>query len=90
MTTAWALGAIYGGKLGLTLNPSLATLVAALCCVFSVSPVYVGVLYLLPPDGHQQALKGPGMSASALRCGTCAALSLRAAATLLGACDMVM
>ena len=64
VTTAWALGAIYAGKLGLTLNPSLGTLVGSMCVVLSVSPVYVGVLYLIPAD--EVALKGPG--SQAMRC----------------------
>jgi hypothetical protein len=58
LTTAWALGAIYCGKLGLTLHPSLATLVASLCAALAISPVYVGVLYL-QPRGERQALKAP-------------------------------
>ena len=60
VTAAWALGAIYAGKLGLAINPSLATLVAALCTVFSVSPIYVGVLYLRSTDDEK--LRGPGYS----------------------------
>ena len=53
LTTAWGMGAIYCGKLGLAINPSLRTLVAALCTVMAISPIYVGVLYLVPREGRR-------------------------------------
>jgi hypothetical protein len=59
VTTAWALGALYAGKLGLIIYPSLSTLIATMCTVFAVSPIYVGVLYL-GSSADAQVLKGPG------------------------------
>lgn len=52
--TAWLMGALYAGKLGLLLHPTPLTLPSSLVLVLSISPIYVGMSILKPKQVVQE------------------------------------
>jgi hypothetical protein len=60
--TAWLMGALYAGKLGLVLHPTPFTLPASIILVLAISPIYVGMSMLRPKLGQEKKLsKNVGM-----------------------------
>ena len=52
--TAWLMGSLYAGKLGLVLHPTPLALPCSLLLVFAISPIYVGVAVLKPKQAGQE------------------------------------